>query len=431
MTRDLPPAMPINGASDGNPHARWVGWVDITAEDRARGHVEVRPVGADQYRKARILLRDGLDPLAFVEADIVEGTVTLPIPAEPVPGIDFDDVALLPISVVVCTRDRPQDLANALASITSLDYPAFEILVIDNAPPDDGTARVIAELADPRVRRVVEPAPGLSNARNTALRVAHHDIVAFTDDDVVVDPHWLRALARGFTRHPDASCICGQVPSGELRTAAQAYFDQRVSWADSLVPRRYSMDDPPQDIPLFPFQIGRYGTGANFAIKRTRAIQMGGFDEALGAGSPTLGGEDIDMFYRLVKAGDTLINDPAAIVWHRHRAEASTLLDQAKGYGVGLGAWGAKVMLDRGGRQLAFTVARRRLRDTVDRSLAYGAIAAPQRKFNGLVPRRIGSTEVLSVLGGPWALWRGRREGRRADPLAGIAGTHDFPISRS
>ncbi|BBZ04743.1 hypothetical protein MCHIJ_41800 [Mycolicibacterium chitae] len=431
MIRELAAAMPSNGAPDGSPHARWVGWLEVTADDRARGQVEVRPVGADHYRKARVLLRDDLDLLDFVEAEIVDGTVTLPIPTEPTTREKSDPAVALPISVVVCTRDRPQDLAHALASITALDYPEFEVVVVDNAPPDDKTARVIAELADPRVRRVVEPKPGLSNARNTGVGAARHEIVAFTDDDVVVDPHWLRALARGFARNPDAACICGLVPSGELRTAAQAYFDQRVSWASTLVPTRFSMDDQPAGVPLFPFQVGRYGTGANFAIKRAEAIEMGGFDEALGAGSPTRGGEDIDMFYRLVMAGRVLVNDPAAIVWHRHRAEASTLLEQATGYGVGFGAWATKVMLDRDGRRLAFTVARRRLRDTADRGLAYGAIAAPKSEFNGMVPRRVGATEIFSVLGGPWALWRGRRQGRRPVPLAATAGAAHSSLNRA
>ncbi len=415
--RVLSPAMPSTDAPDGGEHARWIGWLDVDHEDVARGHVVVAPRHAEQYRRARILLRHGLDPVAFVEADIVDGTITVPVSSLPVANTAPNGIDYQPISVVLCTRDRPVDLAGALASITALDYPDFEIVIIDNAPSTDGTARVVEALADPRVRRIVEPVAGLSNARNVGLRAARHDIVAFTDDDVVVDPNWLHGLARGFTEHPDAACVCGLVPSGELRTAAQAYFDQRVAWADSLSPRRYCLAEPPADLPLFPFQVGCYGTGANFAVRRARVIELGGFDEALGAGTATRGGEDIDMFYRLVAAGHTLVNDPAAIVWHRHRSDAGALLLQAKGYGLGLGAWLTKVALDPGHRRRAFGVARRRLRDTARSGAAYGAVAASARGFGGAVPSGVGRTEVFSVLGGPWALWHGRRRGRRAEPF--------------
>lgn len=415
--RVIPPAMPKTGDCDGGPHTRWIGWLDIDHDDVARGYVIIEPLHAENYRRARILLRHGLDPVAFVESDIVDGTAKVPVPDIPTADGSVDDIAVQPISVVLCTRDRPDDLARALASITALDYPDFEVVVVDNAASTDGTARVVEELGDPRVRRIVEPVAGLSNARNAGMCAANHDIVAFTDDDVTVDPRWLRGLLRGFSSYPDAVCVCGMVPSGELRTAAQAYFDQRVSWAISLKPRRFCLADPPENLPLFPFQIGQYGTGANFAVKRTQAIELGGFDEALGAGTAARGGEDIDMFYRVIASGHTLINEPAAIVWHRHRSDSDALMAQAKGYGVGLGAWLTKIALDREQRRRALAVARRRFSTTARFVAAYGAIATAGSGFDHAVPSSVGSTEVLSVLGGPSALWRGRREGRRAEPL--------------
>lgn len=418
MTADLriDPVMNSVGSPDGG-HARWIGSLDIDTIGKHDGQVTAVINRPGEYRRARILLRSGTDPIDFVEADIVDGAVILTIPdrlRDPAPaGV----LAPPPISVVLCTRERPDDLAGALASLGTIDYPDFEIVVVDNAPATDATARVIAAAADPRVRRVIEPVAGLSNARNAGLRAARHDIVAFTDDDVVVDPHWLHGLARGFGRADDVSCVCGMVPSGELRTAAQAYFDQRVSWAATLAPRTYSLADPPTDLPLFPFQVGIYGTGANFAITRGAAFAMGGFDEALGAGTSTKGGEDIDMFFRLVAAGHTLVNEPAAIVWHRHRSDGGALLVQARGYGLGLGAWLTKVTLDRQHRRLAFGVARRQFRSSLRAGAEYGAVMVPPLDLGDDVPRSVGRTEVLSVLGGPWALWQGRRQGRRSSPI--------------
>jgi len=418
MTTNLTidPAMTSVGSPDGG-HARWIGYLDIDAVGEHDGQVTVAITRPDEYRRARILLRDGSDPIDFVEADIVDGAVTLSIPDRPrVPG-PARESPLPPISVVLCTRERPHDLTGALASLRTVDYPDFEIVVVDNAPTTDATERVIAAAADPRIRRVVEPVAGLSNARNAGLTAARHDIVAFTDDDVVVDPHWLHGLARGFDRADDVSCVCGMVPSGELRTAAQAYFDQRVSWASTLAPRTYSLAEPPTDLPLFPFQVGIYGTGANFAIRRGAATAMGGFDEALGAGTSTKGGEDIDMFFRLVAAGHTLVNEPAAIVWHRHRSDGEALLIQARGYGLGLGAWLTKVTLDRHHRRLAFRVARKQFRSSLRAGAGYGAVMVPPADLGDSIPKSVGRTEVLSVLGGPWALWQGRRQGRRSSPM--------------
>lgn len=414
-TRAIPPAMPLIEPPNW-PGAQWVSMLDVDDTAVSAGTVTVSLLEADGYRRARLLVRNGLDPVQFIDTDIVDGTVTLPMPAATADTLP-ESFVQEPISIVLCTRDRPEHLARALASIRELSYDNFEVVVVDNAPATDATEQVVTTVADHRIRRVLEPTPGLSNARNTGLRAARHEIVAFTDDDVVVDHRWLQGLARGFARGDTVTCVCGLVPSGELRTAAQGYFDQRVSWAGSLRPRSYSLTDPPDDMPLFPFQVGRFGTGANFAVKRSRIIELGGFDEALGVGTPTCGGEDLDLFFRVIAAGDTLVNDPAAIVWHRHRDDSAALLEQARGYGLGLGAWLTKVFLDDEHRRRAVSVIRHRLRSAVKFGADYGAIAAPSRTFGDEIPKHVGRKEVLSVLGGPLALWRGRRQGRRPAPL--------------
>lgn len=401
-------------------HARWIGMLDLDAcTPDSDACVEFVARHADGYGTARVLMRHRRQPIGFVEAPIVDGTVRVQLPSGGWPSGPGPQTGLPPISVVVCTRDRPDQLADALKSIQSLDYPDYEVVVVDNAARTDATARVVEGLGDARVRWVAEPIPGLSTARNTGLRAARHELVAFTDDDVFVDRHWLCGIAGGFARAPRVSCVSGLVPSGELRTAAQAYFDQRVSWAGSLEPRLFSMAEPPADQPLFPFQVGRFGTGANFAVKRDRVVQLGAFDEALGAGTAAQGGEDLDMFFRVLIAGDALATEPAAIVWHRHRSDTDALLSQARGYGLGLGAWLTKVGLDPSHRRLAARVIRRQFRSSLRAGKDYGAIMAPLAEFRDDVPSSVGRTEVLSVLGGPRALWRGRRQHTRNVAMAG------------
>ncbi len=409
------------------PGATWIAVLDLAgpartplaAAEEAAGEVVCAAEGADGYSRARILVRDGATPLGFVETPIVDGTVRIPLPGRAPAGPPAPP--LPPISVVLCTRERPDDLRGALASLTALDYPDFEIVVVDNAPVTDGTARVVAELGDPRVRRVVEPVPGLSSARNAGLRAAAHRIVSFTDDDVVADPAWLHGIALGFARGDDVACVCGTVPSGELRTLSQAYFDWRVSWGDSLEPKTYRLAEPPEDLPLFPFQVGAYGTGANFAVRRDVVAGLGDFDERLGAGTATKGGEDLDMFFRILTAGHALVSEPSAIIWHRHRDDSDALMSQARGYGIGLGAWLTKVAMTAEHRRLAVAVLRRRFRAVGRAGRAYAAIAAPPPEFTASLPDSVGRTEVLSVLRGPRALFaEGRKVRKRRAAGAGV-----------
>src|SRR5215203_310894 len=101
------------------------------------------------------------------------------------------------VTVAVCTRDRAEDLRLCLDSLRRLDYPNPDIVVIDNAPTSDATVHLVKDHY-PQVRYVREPRPGLDWARNRAIAEARGEIVAFTDDDVVVDPGWATALAAAF-----------------------------------------------------------------------------------------------------------------------------------------------------------------------------------------------------------------------------------------
>ena len=416
---ELRPVMPATGGPEW-PGATWVGQLD-TAEldlaDRSEdATITCRPLDADGYTRARILIRESGVPVHFTESPLDDGLATVTIsPFDDEP--DSGEVSSRPVSVVVCTRERPEHLRSALASLARLDHPDLEIIVVDNAPKTDATARVVEECDDPRVRLVTEPTPGLSPARNTGLVAASHEIVAFTDDDVVVDRQWITGLLAGFARADDVACVCGLVPSGELRTPSQAYFDWRVSWADNIVARRYSLLDPPEDVPLFPYQVGIYGTGANFAVDRDRIARLGGFDEALGVGTTTMGGEDLDIFLRVLMAGYSLVSEPSAIVWHRHRSDNDALLSQARGYGAGLGAVLTKIAFDRAHRRLAFSVLRKRFRAVSRASAAYGGVCRPPDHVLVDISASVGRVEVFSVLRGPLALARERRAGRQAAPL--------------
>ena len=191
-----------------------------------------------------------------------------------------------PVSVVVCTRDRPDGALSTLRGLMASQYPRFEVVLVDNAPSSDATKdAVLGEFAtDARIRYVREPRPGLSCARNRGVAESAAEIIAFTDDDVRVDPWWLHGIIRGFGRAGDVACVTGLIPTAALDNAVQLYFDQRQRWGAFSEPRIFDLTDNRDDSPLYPYSAGIFGAGANFAVSRRALKELGGFDEALGAG---------------------------------------------------------------------------------------------------------------------------------------------------
>lgn len=394
IPRQLPPRVVLERTMSSPeaptwPGAVWVGAIDVRevpGDDSARLAV-ADPAG---HARARLLVRDGSVPRGFVELDLEHGGVDVAALREAVSGLPAGERPPVParlpaMSVVLCTRDRADQLDGALRSLLQLDHPDFEIVVVDNAPSDESTRDLVTNVfTDPRIRYVREPVPGLSSARNAGVLAARNEIVAFTDDDVVVDRSWLRAIASGFARGQDVVCVSGLVASGELRTPAQRYFDDRVTWSRNLVPRVFRLSSPPTGSPLFPFSVGDYGTGANFAMRRAAILELDGFDEALGVGTVTGGGEDIDMFSRVVLSGAALVVEPSALVWHRHRSDVRALRTQATGYGTGLGAWLTKIAL----RPRTLGMALRRAPLAL-RHLLFGAAVRPTTARPGTDPTAV------------------------------------------
>ncbi len=313
------------------------------------------------------------------------------------------------VSVIICSRDRPAGLLECLRTLQQISYAPMEIIVVDNAPSDDATRQAVTELArdDLRIRYTSEARPGLSNARNHGLSQATFDVVAFTDDDVYVDARWPAAIAAGFAADPEAMCVTGLVASRSLDTAAERYFDSRYSWGEAFEPRRYDLSVHRDASRLYPYSPGIFGTGANFAVRRSAMTRLGVFDPLLGAGSAARGGEDLDLFVRVILAGGRICYLPSALIWHQHRAETQALADQVYAYGHGLGAYLAKrlmirdmpvSMLYKGFGQSAVVAGRMRQ-----------ATQASQYKSRG---KRLALSEAWGVLAGGRTYYRAARKAR-------------------
>ena len=111
------------------------------------------------------------------------------------------------LSVVICTRDRPELLARCLDSLTPALDPADDVLVVDNAPSSQATQRLVQSRPPnrPPIRYVLEPRPGLDIARNRGIRESKGALVVYCDDDVIVEASWLRRL-KAASRAPKRPC---------------------------------------------------------------------------------------------------------------------------------------------------------------------------------------------------------------------------------
>lgn len=238
------------------------------------------------------------------------------------------------LTVAVCTRDRPADLRLCLASISSLDYPNFEVLVVDNAASDT-TTRDLVRTRFPWVRYLAETRPGLSWARNRAIREAGGEVIAFTDDDVVVDQGWARGLGEVYAADPKVMAVTGLVVPDELATRAQYEFELYDGFGRGFTRRWHQIPTGRQaNAAFFHGGTGGLGTGANMSFRRNVFDQIGFFDSALGAGTPSRGAEDLEMFFRLLKEGHMLVYEPRAIVRHRHRRHGAELAGQITDWGI-------------------------------------------------------------------------------------------------
>jgi glycosyltransferase involved in cell wall biosynthesis len=260
-------------------------------------------------------------------------------------GEDADDsgtdqeVAAAVITVAVCTRNRPDDLTRCLDSL-ELAREAFEgpveVLVVDNAPPDDATQHVVR--CRPGVRYVREPVPGLDVARNRALAEARGTWLAFVDDDVRVDPQWLQGLALARQEHPDAAAVVGLVLPAELTTQAQIRFESGGGFGRGFAQRRWDGRHGPGGR-LHPLGAGSFGAGCDMAFDVAVLRRLGGFDEALDTGPPMPGGGDLDVFFRVLAAGHCLVYEPRMAVFHRHRRGMAELRRQYSSWGSGFAAY--------------------------------------------------------------------------------------------
>ena len=336
LTVDLESPLP-----DIPPPAIGEQWVLVRLHRDPLGILKFSSDGCDARRLARLVANRFHERLVrHVVADrLTDGAFPADLLSAPCPRRAAVDRPR--VTVAVCTRAGASRLPECLEALVALDYPTdrLELLVVDNAPIDDSTQQLVSS-GYPSIRYTAEPVPGLDRARNRAIREATGEIIAFTDDDASPDAHWVDAITRIFTAEAEVDAVTGLVVADEIDVSPQRLFEDYGGFGRGFDRQYFRVDTVTRERAARRHGgAGRFGTGANMAFRMSVFDRIGLFDPALDVGTPTNGGGDLEMFFRVLKEGGTLVYEPAAIVRHRHRRSYEALRTQLANNGKGFYAY--------------------------------------------------------------------------------------------
>jgi GT2 family glycosyltransferase len=229
--------------------------------------------------------------------------------------------------VVICSRNRPRLLSDAVESILAGDEVPAEIIVVDQSDEPCPLPSAGARIRDCAIRHLICSGRGLSLGRNQGAAAALYELLVFTDDDMSADAHWLGELVRALHRAGPKAAVTGRVLAG------------RPELAGCFVPALVERGAPA----VYEGRIERdVLAGGNMAVRRSTFLDLGGFDVRLGAGSAFPSAEDNDLGYRLLETRHKILYVPAAVLTHRAWRPASEYLGVRYAYGVGKGGYYAK-----------------------------------------------------------------------------------------
>lgn len=318
--------------------------------------------------------------------------------------VDREPVPLPRMTVVLTTSGTPDAAIRAVGAMLRGDVAPDEIVVVDTGPRTGVLSRMLADwYPGERLRLLTCPGAGRAAARNAGMAVAAGDVLVFADDGVIADRDWLGRLSEALVVS-GADCATGMALP--LDMDSQAHLDlERLT----RVPRGYFRrsthrlaDADGNVLAVHPDTL----TGARrcLAVWREVAERVGGFDPLLGAGTPARGGEDLDFVTRVLEGGHTLVQEPAAIVWHERRANVRGLRREAFGRGAGFAATVAKRFWEGPHRGDVLRGMPEAVRD----------LLAPARSArHGVAPGELEAYQVAGVLFGPVAFAAGCLRGRR------------------
>ncbi len=223
------------------------------------------------------------------------------------------------VSIVVCSYNGGKTLRGALDSLDKLNYPDYEVILVDDGSTDD-SQQIVADFEKTRAgkpnlpvfRNLVQTNLGLSAARNNGIYSAHGDIVAFTDSDCVADRDWLYYLISALIESK-----CAAVGGPNISPPAHNWIQACVAAAPGS-PSHVLLSDT----------IAEHVPGCNMAYWRWALLEIEGFDIEY-----RKAGDDVDVCWRLMQRGYEIAFSPSAVVWHHRRFTIQAYFGQQRGYG--------------------------------------------------------------------------------------------------
>ncbi|HYL58815.1 MAG TPA: glycosyltransferase [Candidatus Acidoferrales bacterium] len=213
------------------------------------------------------------------------------------------------VSVVICAYNAERTMRPCLESLRRLDYPNYEVVIVDDGSRD-ATAEISMDF--PEFRLIRQPNKGLSVARNVGMHAARGEIIAYTDSDCVVDPHWLTLMVRAMLENNFDGC------------GGPNYAPHEDGWVEACCA---ASPGAPCHV-LVAEDRAEHLAGCNMVFTRSALSKVGGFDAQF-----TAAGDDVDVCWRMLDAGLKLGFAPAAFVWHFRRNTVKAYYGQQRGYG--------------------------------------------------------------------------------------------------
>lgn len=221
------------------------------------------------------------------------------------------------VTVLVCTRNRPERIESCISSILDNTYHDFELLIIDQST-NKKTEEIVKKhiSVDKRIKYLYMEGQGKSRALNLGIRNISGDIIATTDDDCTVAKDWIENIIKAFEKNPDVAIVYGRVINKELMEIKDEKFVGHLS------------------------KLSFVGDGANRSIRRSVFKKLKGFDELVGPGTPFLAFEDQDFAYRALYYGYKILNAKEVIVTHRPltKRTAPERISSKRSQAIGAGA---------------------------------------------------------------------------------------------
>ena len=231
---------------------------------------------------------------------------------------------IAPVTVAISTLNRPEALSTCLKTLLSGEVLPAEIVIVDQSQ-DHRTRQVVESCnsGSTSLLYIHHEGRGLGAAQNIAITSARTSIIAVTDDDCEPDSTWVAKIEQSFAPPNAIDAVTGRVLPLGPETPGTYAVSSRTSTG--------RIEFHGKAMPWY------VGSGNNFAVRREWLDRIGGNDERLGPGAPGQGGVDMDLFYRLLRAGARIRYEPELLVYHARTSKAGRISRRIP-YGYGMGA---------------------------------------------------------------------------------------------